>query len=81
MGQRLGDRLGIISKLFYRSAKISEEFCEVYKAGEEAKHDGIYRCSLCFHEVVRRKGEPLPPELICSGHDSTIKTPRLMGDR
>lgn len=39
-----------------------ELFDQLYHAGAEAPHSGIYRCHVCGHEAVSTQGHRLPPQ-------------------
>lgn len=48
------------NKFFTKSS--SSVFTELYNVGTTAPQSGIYRCTLCGHEIVVDKGRDLPPD-------------------
>jgi hypothetical protein len=46
-------------------------FTKPYNPGDRVNDDGIYGCSNCEYEAVRRTNERLPHEPTCNGHDPT----------
>lgn len=46
----------------YFKSKHDEEFAKVDEVSTPAPVSGIYRCTLCGHEIVIVKGKKLPPD-------------------